>query len=97
MTATHVDYAPLIVCAQWLSQCEGPLWKQLRGRGLVYSASVSYSLDNALLTLNLYRASNAVAAYEEARSLIVRVGSREPVCLYRQFVPAGFCTTAHEH
>ncbi|KAK3910629.1 hypothetical protein KUF71_020443 [Frankliniella fusca] len=64
------DLAPLLVYLQYLSQLEGPMWKQIRGQGLSYSYSVFPSTHEGLLYLVLYRATNVVAAYKEARSIL---------------------------
>ena len=74
----------MVVC-QLLSQCEGPLWKQIRGHGLAYGAYVTHNVDNGLLKLDLYRASNPQAAYEQSRDLIVSVVMEKntvTVCLF---------------
>ncbi|KAJ1519883.1 hypothetical protein ONE63_004123 [Megalurothrips usitatus] len=64
------DLAPLLVYLQYLSQLEGPMWKQIRGQGLSYSYSVFPTTHEGLLYLVLYRATNVVAAYKEARSIL---------------------------
>ena len=47
------------------------MWKQIRGQGLSYSYSVFPSTSDGLLYLTLYRATNVVAAYKEARNILV--------------------------
>lgn len=64
------DLAPLLVYLQYLSQLEGPMWKQIRGQGLSYSYSVFPSTHEGLLYLVLYRATNVAAAYKEARNIL---------------------------
>ncbi|XP_073987977.1 uncharacterized protein C05D11.1-like [Rhodnius prolixus] len=64
------DLAPLLVFFQYLTQLEGPMWKQIRGQGLAYSYSIVPRPNEAKLYFNLYRASNVVAAYKEAKNVI---------------------------
>lgn len=47
------------------------MWKQIRGQGLAYSYSIVPRPNEAKLYFNLYRASNVVAAYKEAKNVIV--------------------------
>ncbi|KAL1123834.1 hypothetical protein AAG570_001605 [Ranatra chinensis] len=64
------DLAPLLVFFQYLTQLEGPLWKQLRGQGLAYSYNILPRPHEGLLYFTLYRAGDVVGAYKEAKSVI---------------------------
>lgn len=71
---------PVTICLPWILTSDiclffylfqGPMWKQIRGQGLSYSYSVFPSTHEGLLYLVLYRATNVVAAYKEARNILV--------------------------
>lgn len=64
------DLAPLLVCLQYLTQLEGPMWKFIRGQGLSYGYGIILKLNEGLLYLSFYRSTNIVAAYKEAKSIV---------------------------
>ncbi|XP_046995924.1 uncharacterized protein C05D11.1-like isoform X1 [Schistocerca americana] len=64
------DLAPLLLFLQYLTQLEGPMWRQIRGQGLAYSYSIIPRPHEGLLHLTLYRATNCIAAYKEAKSIV---------------------------
>ncbi|XP_033228376.1 uncharacterized protein C05D11.1-like isoform X2 [Belonocnema kinseyi] len=66
----HPDLAPLLVYLQYLTQAEGPMWKNIRGHGLAYGYSLFAKPNDGLLYLSLYRATNVIGAYKEARAII---------------------------
>ncbi|XP_043275299.1 uncharacterized protein C05D11.1-like [Venturia canescens] len=66
----HPDLAPLLVCLQYLAQLEGPMWKQIRGLGLSYSYDVSCKIDEGLMYLAFFGATNIVGAYKEAKAIV---------------------------
>lgn len=47
------------------------MWKQIRGKGLSYGFGIYLRPNEGLLTLFLYKATNPVMAYEEARNIVV--------------------------
>lgn len=57
------ELASLMVFAQYLSQCEGPLWREIRGKGLAYGANIYPMPDAGLLMLSLYRSSDPAKVY----------------------------------
>nr|CAD7597482.1 unnamed protein product [Timema genevievae] len=64
------DLAPLLVFLQYLTQLEGPMWRQIRGQGLSYGYSIVPRPNEGLLYLALYRSTNCVGAYKEARNIL---------------------------
>lgn len=67
------DLAPLLLFLQYLTQLEGPLWRQIRGQGFSYGYNIVPRPNEGLLYFTLYRASNVVAAYKEAKLITVRM------------------------
>lgn len=65
------DLAPLLLFLQYLTQLEGPLWRQIRGQGFSYGYNIVHRPNEGLLYFTLYRATNLVAAYKEAKSITV--------------------------
>ncbi|XP_058831479.1 uncharacterized protein C05D11.1-like [Topomyia yanbarensis] len=63
------DLAPLLLFLQYLTQLEGPLWRQIRGQGLSYGYNIVPRPNEGLLYFTLHRATNVVAAYKEAKSI----------------------------
>lgn len=63
----HPDLAPVLVALQYLGQLEGPFWRNLRAQGLVYGYNLNLKVSEGLLYLSLYRASQPVVAFKEAR------------------------------
>uniref|UniRef100_A0A914RY58 Uncharacterized protein n=1 Tax=Parascaris equorum TaxID=6256 RepID=A0A914RY58_PAREQ len=55
---------------QYLTQCEGPLWRGIRGEGLAYGANIYVQPDKKLLTLSLYRGAQINHAYEETKKIV---------------------------
>ncbi|KAF4518639.1 hypothetical protein B566_EDAN005966 [Ephemera danica] len=66
----HDDLAPLLVFLQYLTQLEGPMWKQVRGQGLAYSYNMFPEPNEGMLYFTLYRATNVVAAFNESKSVV---------------------------
>ncbi|XP_046735682.1 uncharacterized protein C05D11.1-like [Diprion similis] len=64
------DLVPLLVFLQYLTQLEGPMWRQIRGQGLSYGYSVLPHLNEGFLYLTFYRATNVLAAYKEAKTIM---------------------------
>lgn len=64
------DLAPLLVCLQYLTQLEGPMWRLIRGQGLSYSYNIYPKPNEGLLYLTFYRSTNIIAAYKEAKSIV---------------------------
>ncbi|XP_056630340.1 uncharacterized protein C05D11.1-like [Diorhabda sublineata] len=64
------DLPALMLYLQYLTQCEGPLWKQIRGKGFAYGYSMMIKVTEGLLHLVFYRATNVVAAYKETKDIV---------------------------
>ncbi|KAG8228414.1 hypothetical protein J437_LFUL003887 [Ladona fulva] len=67
---SHPDLPALLLFIQYLTQLEGPMWRQIRGLGLAYSYSIGPRPNEGLLYLTLYRATNVIAAYREAKAIV---------------------------
>ena len=50
---------------------QGPMWRQIRGQGLAYGYNMYPVVSKGLLYITLYRATNPVKAYTEARRIAV--------------------------
>ncbi|CAK1549762.1 unnamed protein product [Leptosia nina] len=62
--------APLAVALNYFTQLEGPMWREIRGGGLSYGYAVRTAPNEASLLLSLYRATNTLAAYNKAKSIL---------------------------
>lgn len=69
---SHPDLPATLLLIQYLSQTEGPLWRNIRGKGLAYGANIYAQPEKGLILLSLYRSAQLVQAYEETAKLIVR-------------------------
>ncbi|KAF9812013.1 hypothetical protein SFRURICE_021370 [Spodoptera frugiperda] len=67
-SVAHV--APLMVALNYFTQLEGPMWRLIRGCGLSYGYAIRMSPNEGRLIFSLYRATNAVAAYSKAKSIL---------------------------
>lgn len=63
-------YPSIRVALEVLNATESYLWRYIRGSGLAYGAYVSMDVEAGLMSFSLYRSSNSVAAYEEAKKVI---------------------------
>lgn len=59
---TDAEYFPLMVACEVMSLSEGPLFEEIRGRGLAYDARIGFSRDSGLLSLSLHECSNVLEA-----------------------------------
>uniref|UniRef100_A0A1L8DTH1 Putative zn2+-dependent endopeptidase insulinase superfamily protein n=1 Tax=Nyssomyia neivai TaxID=330878 RepID=A0A1L8DTH1_9DIPT len=66
------DLPALLLFLQYLTQLEGPLWRQIRGQGLAYGYSMIPRPHEGLLYLTFYRSTNVMAAYKETKIIVER-------------------------
>lgn len=67
---TDPDLPAMLLFLQYLTQLEGPLWRQIRGQGFAYGYSILPRPNEGLLYLSLYRATNVFAAYKETKTIV---------------------------
>ncbi|KAF5295450.1 hypothetical protein FQA39_LY13111 [Lamprigera yunnana] len=66
------DMSAVMVYAQYLTQAEGPLWKQIRGKGYAYGYSISLRVHEGTLCLSFSSATNVVGAYKETSDIVLK-------------------------
>eukprot|EP00003_Mantamonas_plastica_P014927 TRINITY_DN2561_c0_g1_i1.p1 TRINITY_DN2561_c0_g1~~TRINITY_DN2561_c0_g1_i1.p1 ORF type:complete len:857 (-),score=315.12 TRINITY_DN2561_c0_g1_i1:19-2493(-) len=66
----HEDKAPLMVAMEYLMGMEGVFWKQIRGQGFAYGAHMGLQIDRGIISFDLYRSANVVAAYEASKDIV---------------------------
>lgn len=66
----HEDLPAVMLFLQYLTQLEGSMWRQIRGKGLAYAYSMLPKVHEGLLTMQFYKATNVVGAYKEARDIV---------------------------
>ncbi|XP_069943754.1 uncharacterized protein C05D11.1 isoform X1 [Cherax quadricarinatus] len=64
------DVPAILTAIQYLTQLEGPMWREIRGQGLAYSYSINLNPTQGLLVLKLARASQLTGAYREALNIL---------------------------
>ncbi|XP_069192343.1 uncharacterized protein C05D11.1 isoform X2 [Procambarus clarkii] len=64
------DVPAILTAIQYLTQLEGPMWREIRGRGLAYSYSINLNPTQGLLVLKLARAAQLTGAYQEALTIL---------------------------
>lgn len=69
---TDSDIPALMVAIQYLTQMEGPMWKQIRGVGLSYHYNISLHIHEGMLFFLLFKASHVAAAYKESQAIVSR-------------------------
>lgn len=71
-TYNDPDVPALMIYLQYITQLEGPLWKQVRGKGLTYGYNICLKANEGLLYLVFSRATNVVAAFKEAQDIVTK-------------------------
>ncbi|CAH1183590.1 unnamed protein product [Phaedon cochleariae] len=67
---TDPDLPALMLYLQYLIQAEGPMWKQIRGKGYSYGYRMTVKVNEGLLYLMFSKATNVVGAYKETKDII---------------------------
>ncbi|GJE87608.1 Zn-dependent peptidase M16-like protein [Phanerochaete sordida] len=67
---SHPQYPALRVAGEILNATESYLWRYIRGSGLAYGAYVNLDMEAGLVGFTLYRSSNSVEAFNQAKSVI---------------------------
>jgi Zn-dependent M16 (insulinase) family peptidase len=71
------DLPALMLYLQYLIQAEGPMWRQIRGKGYAYGYTMMVKPHEGLLYLVFSRATNVVGAYMEAKEIILNQINKE--------------------
>ncbi|KAI6153510.1 Metalloenzyme, LuxS/M16 peptidase-like protein [Pisolithus tinctorius] len=66
----HPEFPALRVALEVLNATESYLWRSIRGSGLAYGAYVTADREAGLLSFMLYRSSDSIAAFKEARKVL---------------------------
>ncbi|XP_066250958.1 uncharacterized protein C05D11.1-like [Euwallacea similis] len=64
------DLPALMLYVQYLIQAEGPMWKQIRGKGYAYHYRILVKVSEGLIYLILGRATNVLGAYKESKEIV---------------------------
>mmetsp|Transcript_7633 Transcript_7633/g.28614 ORF Transcript_7633/g.28614 Transcript_7633/m.28614 type:complete len:1066 (-) Transcript_7633:1378-4575(-) len=64
------DRAPLLVMMELLTALEGPLWTNIRGKGLAYGYGIRCNITSGMIHFSLYRSGNVVKAYRETCKIV---------------------------
>ncbi|XP_014676544.1 PREDICTED: uncharacterized protein C05D11.1-like isoform X2 [Priapulus caudatus] len=67
---TDADLPAIEVFIQYLTQLEGPMWRQIRGHGLSYHYSMSITPDTGLMTFVLFKSTHIASAYKRAKTIV---------------------------
>ncbi|GFS72170.1 uncharacterized protein C05D11.1 [Nephila pilipes] len=67
---TDPDYAPLLVLIQYLTQLEGPMWRQIRGLGLAYHYNIYLDPDTGLIYFTVANSTHLLSAYTEGQKIV---------------------------
>ncbi|WKY03157.1 hypothetical protein Q1695_016451 [Nippostrongylus brasiliensis] len=73
------ELVPTMLLTQYLSCCEGPLWRGIRGVGLAYGANIYVRTERKTITLSLYRCAQPVQAYTETKKIVEELLKSEKV------------------
>ncbi|KAG1833897.1 Metalloenzyme, LuxS/M16 peptidase-like protein [Suillus variegatus] len=66
----HPEFPALRVALEVLNATESFLWRSIRGSGLAYGAYITVDREAGLLTFSLYRSSNSLEAFKQAKEVV---------------------------
>lgn len=66
----HPDLPAVMLFLQYLTQLEGSMWRQIRGKGFAYSYNLQPRPHEGFLVMQFYKASNVVGAYRETKQIL---------------------------
>merc|ERR1712137_483860 len=72
-TSESPDIPALLVAIEYLCVAEGPLWQQIRGKGLAYGFAVNHSSQIGIVSFSLSESTKPLAALLEAKKVLQRV------------------------
>ncbi|KAJ8970899.1 hypothetical protein NQ317_009051 [Molorchus minor] len=55
-----------------IQTCQGPMWKQIRGKGYSYGYTIMIKVNEGLLYLVYSKATNVIGAYKETKEIITK-------------------------
>ncbi|ERL93539.1 uncharacterized protein C05D11.1 [Dendroctonus ponderosae] len=64
------DLPALLLYVQYLIQAEGPMWKQIRGKGYAYGYRIIVKVSEGLIYLIFAKATNVLGAYQESKEIL---------------------------
>ena len=67
----HPDLAVMLVLIEYLMAMEGPMWRELRGTGLAYSATLTNDTEAGLLFWSISKSIDVAEAYGVGKKLLM--------------------------
>lgn len=65
------DIPALMVLNEYLTTMEGPFWKQVRGSGLAYGASMRLKVESGLVYFIIYRSPDCYKAFQVVQKIVI--------------------------
>lgn len=67
---SNAEYPAMRVALEVMNATESYLWRYIRGSGLAYGAYMSVDLEAGLTSFSLYRSSNSMGAFDQAKKVV---------------------------
>ncbi|RWS26897.1 hypothetical protein B4U80_11389 [Leptotrombidium deliense] len=67
---SNADYPAVLTLVNYFSQCEGPLFRDVRGKGLAYGVDIHMSVVEGLMSLVIFKSVKAVEAYAKTAEIV---------------------------